>query len=154
AHHLGRTPAHAANDIELEYAVWRLDAAVEECDRIAADHHGNGHALTALEIFFAVNPAVMALGHHNADGFLVMHLRPIGAGVKPFFLRVHGDAVGAGADVASAVLLVPDRGGELGDVDVIPHHDVLEHRTVIDDLMRDDLLFLQVCFAITVGELP
>src|SRR4051794_26185884 len=57
AHHLGGAAAHAADDIELEGAVGRLDAPVEEGDRIAADHHGDRHALAALEVFLAVDPA-------------------------------------------------------------------------------------------------
>ena len=83
-----------------------------------------------------------------------MHLRAIGAGIEPVLLRIAGDAVGAGADVAAAVLLVPDRRGEFGDVDVVAHHDVLEHRAVLDDLVRDDLRILQIGFAIGVAQLP
>ncbi len=96
----------------------------------------------------------MAFRHHEADGLLVVHLRAIGAGVEPVLLGVDGDAVGAGADIAAAVLLVPDRGGELGDVDVIAQHDVLEHRAVVDDLVRDDLRLDEIGLAIGVGELP
>ena len=154
AHHLGRAAAHAADDVELEGAVGRLDAAVEEGERIAADHHGDRHLLAALEIFLAVDPAVVALGGHEADGLLVVHLRAIGAGVEPVLFRIAGDAVGAGADVAAAVLLVPDRGGEFGHVDIVAHHDVLEHRAVLDDLVRDDLRLLQIGLAIGVAQLP
>ena len=154
AHHLGRAAAHAADDVELEGAVGRLDATVEEGERIAADHHGDRHLLAALEIFLAMDPAVVAASGDETDGLLVVHLRAVGAGVEPVLFRIAGDAVGAGADVAAAVLLVPDRGGEFGHVDIVAHHDVLEHRAVLDDLMRDDLRLLQIRLAIGVAQLP
>ncbi len=154
AHHPGRSPAHAADDVELEHAVGGFDAAIEESNRIAADHHGDRHRLAALEIFLAVDPAVMALRHDEADGLLVVHLRAVGAGVEPVLLGVDGDAVGAGADIAAAVLLMPDRRGELGDVDVIAHHDVLKNRSALDHLMRNDFGILEIGLAIGVGELP
>src|SRR5436305_888087 len=78
-------------------------------ERIAADHHRNRHRLAALEVFLAMDPAVMALGHDDADGVAIVHLRAVGAGIEPFLLGIDGDRVGAGADVAAAVVLVPDR---------------------------------------------
>ena len=67
---------------------------------------------------------------------------------------IAGDAVGAGADVAAAVLLVPFRSGEFGDVDVVAHQDVLQHRAVVDDLVPYDASVLQVCLAIGFAQLP
>ena len=98
--------------------------------------------------------AVMARRHQHADRGLVVHHGAVGAGVEPVLLRVAGDAVGAGADVAAAVLLVPDRRGELGDVDGVAGQHVLEDRAVVDDLVRDRLLLLQVGLAEAVGQLP
>src|SRR4029079_10258 len=130
-HHLGRTATHAADDVEFEGAVGRFDAAIEEGERITADHHGDRHLLALLEILLAVDPAVVTARGDKADPFLVVHHRAVGAGVVSAFLLILGYAVGAGADVAAAVLLVPDRRGELGDVDVVASHDVLEHRSVV-----------------------
>src|SRR5262249_3735111 len=148
AYHLGRPPAHAADDVELERAVGRLDTAVEEGDRIAADHHHHRHGLTPLEIFLAVDPARVALRPDQADRLPAVHLGAVGAGVEPVLLGIARDAVGAGADITAAVPLVPDRGRELGDVDVVAHHDVLEDGPVLDDLVWDDLLILEVGFAV------
>ena len=154
AHHLDRPPAQAANEVELEHAVGRFQPAEEERDRIAAEHHHDRQRLAALERLVAVDASMMACGHHDTDGFLVVHLRAVRAGIQPVLLGVAGDAVGAGADVAAAVLLVPDRRGELGDVDLVAHHDVLEHRAALDDLVRDDPRLLEIGLAIGVAELP
>jgi hypothetical protein len=154
AHHLGRAPAHAAHDVELEHPVGGFHPAVEERDRIAAQHHHDRHRLAALEVLVAMKRAVMALGHHDADRIAVVHLRPVGAGIEPALLRIARDAVGAGADVAAAVLLVPDRRGKFGHVDVVAQHDVLEHRAVLDDLMDNDGGVLEIGLAVGVAELP
>src|SRR5262249_61687538 len=77
-----------------------------------------------------------------------------GAGVGPVLLGIARDAVGAGADVAPAVLLVPLRRRELGDVNLVAHHDVLEYRSVVDDDVRHDALLLQIGLAVGVAELP
>ena len=96
----------------------------------------------------------MARRHQHADRGLVVHHGAVGAGVEPVFLRVAGDAVGAGADVAAAVQLVPDRRGELGHVDGVAGDDVLEDRAVVDDLVRDRLLLLEIGLAERVAQLP
>src|SRR5919109_2839105 len=142
AHHLDRAPAQAADKIEFEYAIWRFQPTEEERDRIAAEHHGHRQRLAPFERLVAMDAAMVARLHHDAHGFFVMHLRAIRAGVEPVFLRVAGDAVGAGADVAAAVLFVPLRRRKYGDVDAITHHDVLEHGSVVDHDVRHDALLL------------
>ena len=97
---------------------------------------------------------VVARRHQHADRGLVVHHGAVGAGVEPVLLRVAGDAVGAGADVAAAVLLVPDRRGELGHVDGVAGDDVLEDRAVLDDLVRDRLLLLEIGLAEGVAQFP
>ena len=139
AHHLHRPAAHAADHVDFEGAVGHFQAAIEEGERIAAQHHGDRHRLAALAVFLAMDRAVVAGGQHEADRGLVVHLGAVGAGIEPVLLRVAGDREGAGADVAAAVLLVPDRRGKLGDVDGVAGEDVLEDRPVLDDLVRDDL---------------
>src|SRR5438105_5267068 len=59
AHHPGGRAAHAADDVELERTVGRLDPAGEERDGIAADYDRDGHRLAALETCLAVDPSVM-----------------------------------------------------------------------------------------------
>src|SRR5262249_20126771 len=76
------------------------------------------------------------------------------AGVQPVLLGVAGDAVGAGADIAAAVLLVPFRRRKYSDVDVVAHHDVLEHGAVVDHDVRHDALLLQISFTVGVAQLP
>ena len=122
--------------------------------RIAAQHRRRRQRLAARERLVAMDAAVVAGGHDHADGLLVVHLRAVGAGIEPVLLGIAGDGVGAGADIVAAVLLVPFRRRELGDVDVVAHHDVLQDRAIVDDLVRDDALLLQIGFAIGVAELP
>ena len=98
--------------------------------------------------------AVVAGRHQDADRVPVVHLRPVGAGVEPVLVRVAGDRIGAGADVASAVLLMPDRGGEFEHVDVVARHDVLEHRPVRHDLVGHQLHVLEIGVAIGLAQLP
>ncbi len=154
AHHLYRPPAHPADDIDLEHAVGRLDAAIEESERIAAQHHDERHRLSFGEIFRAVEIAVMPGGDQNADRFLVMDLRAIGAGIEPVLFRIARDAVGAGADITPAILFVPDRRREFEHVDVVAGQNIFEHRPGLDDLMRDGARILEIGLAIAVAQFP
>ena len=90
AHHLHRAAAQPADQIELEHAVGRLQAAEEEGQRIAAEHHHHRHRLAARERLVAMDAAVVAGGHHDADGLLVVDLGAVGAGVEPVLLRDRG----------------------------------------------------------------
>ncbi len=89
-----------------------------------------------------MDPAVLARRDVEADLFLVLDHHAVGAGVDPFLVGVLGDVVGAGADVAAAVFLVPLRRRELVHVDVVARQNVLQHRAVLDDLVLDRLLGL------------
>ena len=64
-----------------------------------------------------------------------VNLGAIGARVQPAFFGVAGDAVGAGADITTAIIFVPDRGGKLGDVNIVAGKNVFENRAIIDDFM-------------------
>ena len=154
AHHLHRPAAQAADDVDLEHAVGRFEPAIEEDQRIAAEHHRHRHRLAALEIFLAMDVAVMSRRDQDADRIAVVHLCAVGAGIEPVLFRVAGDAVGAGADIAAAVLLVPDRRREFRHVDVVADQHVFQHRAVVDDLMRNDFLILEIGFAIGVAQFP
>ena len=96
----------------------------------------------------------MTHSHHEPDRVLAVHLRAIGAGVQPVLFRIARDRERARADIAAAVLLVPDGRGEFLHVDVGAHEDVLEHRAIGDDLVRDDLRPREIGLAIGVRELP
>ena len=96
----------------------------------------------------------MAARGEESDLLRPMDLRPVRAGIEPAILGIAGDAVGTGADIAPAVILVPDRRGEFGDVDIVAGQDVLEHRPVLDDFVLFDLLVLHEAFAIGVRQLP
>jgi len=101
-----------------------------------------------------VQVAVVAGRHQDADRVLVVHLRPVGAGIEPVLVRVAGDRVGAGADIAAAILFVPDRGGEFEHIDVVARHDVLEHRAVRHDLVGNELHVLEIGVAVGLAQLP
>ena len=85
---------------------------------------------------------------------LVVNHCAIGTGVEPVLVRVPSDAVGTCANVSSAVLFMPNGSGELRNIDILPHHDVLEDRAILDDLVGNALLILQIGFAVTITEFP
>jgi hypothetical protein len=66
AYHLHVPTAQAADEIEFEHAVWRLEPAEEEGDGIAAQHHCRRQRLAARKRLVAVDAAVMAGRHHHA----------------------------------------------------------------------------------------
>jgi hypothetical protein len=96
----------------------------------------------------------MARRDQNANRGLVKDLRPIGAGIEPLLLRVAGDGIGAGTDVAAAVLFVPNRRREFQNVDGVAHQHVFEDRPVVDDLVRHDFRLSQERLTIGVAQLP
>src|SRR5262249_20088711 len=154
AHEFGGPPTHPANDVELEHAVGRFDTAIKESQRVTTYDHRDGQLFSTLPVLFTVHPAVMTARHRQTQGLLVVHHRAIGAGVIPVLVRIACDAIGARPDIATAILFVPDRGGEFCDVNSVAHHDVLEHGAVFDDLVRNDLGFLQIVFAVGIAEFP
>ena len=63
----------------------------------------------------------------------------VGAAIDPAVVGIAHDVVAAGADIAAAVLRVPLRRREFGDVDGVALHDVLHHRAGVDEFRRDAL---------------
>jgi hypothetical protein len=61
----------------------------------------------------------------------------IGAAIDPTLIRLAGDVEAASAYVTPAVGLVPLRHRELGNVDVVASHHILEDRAVSDVFGRD-----------------
>ena len=64
---------------------------------------------------------------------LVVDHHAVGAAVEPAGVGVARDVVAAGADIAPAVVRVPQRRGEFRDVDVVALEHVLEDRPVVAD---------------------
>ena len=83
-----------------------------------------------------------------------MDLSTIGAGIEPAFFGVACHAVGACADVTSAIIFMPDRCRKLADVNIVAGQDILENGSIIDDLVFDDFRVDEIIFAIGVGKLP
>ena len=153
-HHPFRPAAQAADHVEFERAVRGLQPTKKEGERVAADHHRHRHRFAALEVFFAMNGAVMTRRHENADGVPIKDLRAVGSCVQPVLFWITGDRIGSRANVAAAILLVPNRRGELRHVDSIAHDDILEDRSTFHDLVRHDLRVLQERFAVAVAQFP
>ena len=136
---LHRFAAQAAHDVVLADAVRRLAAGQQEGQGIAAQDDHRGHRLVPRLVLVAVDAAVLAGRDVEADGFLIVNHHPVRAEVHPVLLGIARDVEAAGADVAAAVVLVPDRRRELRHVDVVTHHDVLEDRSATDFPIWDGL---------------
>src|SRR5215212_8432730 len=98
--------------------------------------------------------AVVTRSHNYTDRFAVVHLRAVRAGIEPVLLGIARDAVGPSADVTAAVLFVPDRRRKRFDVHVVPTHNVLENRSVVDNFVRDEALRTEIRFAKSVAQFP
>ena len=75
---------------------------------------------------------MVARGNKNARGLLVMNHHPVGAEIDPVAVAFAHDRHRAGSDVAPAIIVVPQRRGELEQVDPLPFIDVLKDRPVLD----------------------
>ncbi len=83
-----------------------------------------------------MNAAMLSFGDLATDGFLIVHLAPIGAEVEPAFIRVLGHDAAGGADEARLVLFVMARHRKLQHIDGVAFDDILEYRTIIDEARR------------------
>ena len=106
---------------------------------IAAEHHRDRHRLLARLVLVAHLPALLAGRDVEAAGIRVVDHHAVGAAIDPAVVGIADDGVAAGADIAAAVLGVPLRRREFGDVDLVAGHDVLHHRTALDVCRRDAL---------------
>ena len=82
----------------------------------------------ALEIFVAMDAAVLAFGDLAAHGLAVVDLAAIGAEIEPAGVRVLRHHAVGGADEARLVQLVVARHRKFQHVDVVAFDHVLEHR--------------------------
>ena len=132
-----RLAAHAAGPVILGEAELHLGRGREEQERVAAGDERDRHLLAARDPGVTVHPTVLARRDVEAELVLVVDHHPVAAEVDPAVVLVAGDVEAAGADVATAVVLVPLRRRENGHVDVRAALHVLEDRAVLH-LLRGD----------------
>src|SRR5688572_11781739 len=70
---------------------------------------------------------MLAHVHLYGDVILVLHHDPVGADVDLAGFRILGDDTAAGADVRTAVQVVPVGHGKFVEIDVASDHLILEH---------------------------
>ena len=83
-----------------------------------AEGHGNFEWLPAGSVFFPLNAAVFARRDIKSQLILVMDHDAIRTVVDPPFVGIAGNIDAARADVAAAVLVMPERRGKLEHVDI------------------------------------
>ncbi len=137
-------PAIGAHHVELAHAGGGFCGGCQERERVAADDDADRHLFAARHVFVAVDAPVLAGRDVEPDALAVVDHHAVGAAVDPAGVGVAGDDEAAGADVAPAVVRVPQGRRELRHVDRVALDRVLEHRPVGDDLMRDRLQVLGV----------
>src|ERR1051325_2792946 len=129
-----RLAAHAADELVFRHAVGNFDAAGEKRERVMAERHRDLAVPAGVQIFLALDAPVLAGRDVEADRVLVVDHDAVGAVIHPTLVGVFGDVDAAGADVASAVVLVPFRRWEFEDVDVAVALNVFHARRVFDEL--------------------
>ncbi|MBM2806514.1 MAG: hypothetical protein HW419_4407 [Deltaproteobacteria bacterium] len=130
-----------------------LRAGHEKEQRIAAEHQRERHLFAFAKIFLSVHVAMLARNHEQTHGFLVLNHRPVAARIDPFFVRVHGDRITAGADVAPAVVDMPDRRGKYFYIDISFLNDILKNRAAVDEYRRDVLRRLLIMLEVRVAQI-
>ena len=133
---LDRLAEDAAGGLKLVLAVGNLDAAQHDQRRMHAGDHRDGAGLSTLVVFAHDDQAVLAGRHHHRCDIRLMRLHAIGTVVDPAGIRVlHHDETG-GADVRPAVVLMPDRGRNFLDIDVLAFEHVVQQRPAVDRFRR------------------
>src|SRR4051812_24103975 len=90
-------------------------------------------------IFLHGEPAVLAAVHLHAEPILALDLAAIGTDIDYAGIRIARDRGGAGADIAAAIVRVPERRRERAEIDGVSFHHVFEHRAVAHRARRDRL---------------
>ena len=99
-----------------------------------------------------MNTAVLAGRNVESDLVPALDHYTVGADIDPAGLRVARNVIGTRADIAAAVVFVPDRRRKGLDVDVVAFDDILQNRAVLDDYMGNLLQILHIGLAKRVGE--
>ena len=121
-----------AGHVVFVLAVGDFEPRDHEQRGMHAAHHRDRARLAALVIAALDQVAVLALGAHHGRDVRAVRLHAIGAVVDPAGVGIAHDHHVAGADVVAAVVLVPARRRDLGDVDVLAGVDVLQERPGLD----------------------
>ena len=139
ADHIDRLAAQAAGEIQFADAFGKRARRQHEQQRVLTDQYHHLHGLAALEIFVAVNAAVLPFRDLTADGLSVIDLVAIAAEIEPAGVRVLRDDAIGGADIARFVHLVMARHGKFQDVDLVAFQHIFEDRPVFHGAWRNVL---------------
>ena len=102
---------------------------------VRAHDHDRGAAFATCPVFVANGMAVMAWAYEVAD-FALVHLHDaIATGIRVTVLGIDVHLEDTGADIWTAVHLMPCGHGKDIEVDIVAEDLVLEDRTVLDDLV-------------------
>ncbi len=138
AHELDRFIQNPAGVGELAHLNRHVGAARDEEQRMMAERHDHRAGFTHVEIFFAVQPAMFARRDVERERVFPLQHDAISARVYPAFFRILSDHQVVGADVASAVELMPARDRKGFEIDILLDA-VLEDRRVFHVLGFDGL---------------
>src|SRR5262245_2176154 len=92
----------------------------------------NRARLSSFPVALHDDPTMMARRDENACGFLVVNHHPVGAKINPVAVTLAHDRHRTGADIAPAVIVVPQRSGKLEQVYSLSFIDVLKDRAILD----------------------
>src|SRR5919197_821084 len=127
ADYFERAADHCAGVIELADAGRHLGAGHHQEDRVVAEGDGDRSPDFAAEPFVDVLPSVLAGDGIDGSGATVLlNLHAVSAAVDAAAVRVAGQNDAAGAEVAAAVVLVPEGRRESQEVHVRTFDHVLE----------------------------
>jgi hypothetical protein len=107
-------------------------------------NYGDRAGLSTFVIFAHDDQAMFARGHHHRRNIWLVRLHAIAAIVDPARIGIlHRDEAG-GTDVRPAILLMPDRRGDVFDVHVLAFEHVVLQRPAVDGLRRFEWRALEV----------
>ena len=134
---LHRPVHHPAAPIVLGHTVGHRVGGGEIRDRVDADDDHDRTRFPGLEILVAMDAALLAVRDVGCEQARSFDHHAIGADVDTPGIGIARHHTARRADVTAAVLFVVYRDREHLDVDVLTAHDVLAHRTVLDDHRRN-----------------
>ncbi len=122
--HLNRFTDQPARRVEFVPAIGNFQPGDHEQSGMYAADHSDRTGLAAFVIASADEIAVLAFRAHHRCGIARLRLHAIGAVIDPAGIRIAHDHHVAGADIVTAVLLVPARDGDFENVDIGAGQDV------------------------------
>src|SRR5262245_1695054 len=136
---IDRFADQATRNIVLVLAVGHFQPGYHEQRGMHSNDHRDRACLAALVIFAHNEIAVLALGAVYGGDIAALDLHPIGAIVDPATVRVFHQDHAAGADEIAAVLLMPLRGRDAVQIDLVTAVDVFLNGSAIDHPGRNGL---------------